>query len=137
MVRGVETGSATIEMIAWLPILLCVLAAIVQFGLYFNARNAVQAASFEAARQAALAEDPNAAMRVVYEYANGVLPGWTEGGRVSATVAAPRPSLPGDAVEVRVSYDVPILLGGIMDKAGEASFLTVRGSSTMTVEERP
>lgn len=54
-----ESGSATVENIVWLPVSLLVIGAIVQFGLYFNARTAVQAAAYEAARQAAVDENPS------------------------------------------------------------------------------
>lgn len=134
-----ERGSATIENLFWLPLLLLIFAAIVQFGLIFNARNAVQAASFEGARQAIVSNSPvRAAQNAVYNFANGVLPGWRKGGRVRVFVSAPAGFSPGKPVTVRVEYDVPIFFSAFF-KGLETSrgIVTLKGSSTMKIEEKP
>lgn len=134
-----EHGSATIEMIIWLPVLLVLLGAVVQFGLYFNAETAVQAASFEAARQASIAADPaQAAEDVAYGFADSTLPGWHKGERVAVVIEAPDNPKPGDDIDVRVTYQVPGFLTGIVPGiSSSAKGLVVYGSAKMSIEERP
>lgn len=134
-----ERGSTTVENMFWLPVLFLVLAGIVQFGLIFNARNAVQAASFEGARIASVAQDPvSVAREAVYNFAQGVLPGWRQGQRVRAEVSMPAGSAPGSLVVVKVEYDVPVFFAGFLPGLETARGIkTVKGSSRMTIEEKP
>ncbi len=134
-----EVGSTTVENIIWLPLLLLVLGAIVQFGIYFNARTAVQAAAYEAARQAAIDENPTErAQQVAYDFAGDVLPGWHKNERVNVAVDAVSRPEPGDEVRVTVHYEVPAFFTGFLSMAGkDGRWLNVTGSSTTTVEERP
>ncbi len=134
-----DNGSTTIETIIWLPILLMLIACIIQFGLIFNGRNAVQAACFEAARQAALSDDPEGAARTTVEgFANGVLPGWKKDGLVRTNVAMPEGTDPGCPVRVEVAYDVPVFLAKLIpDLAFNGGLTTVRGSAEMLIEEKP
>lgn len=133
-----DTGSTTIEMIAWLPILLLVIAGIFQFGLYFNARNAVQAAAFEAARQAAVSRTPElTAKQVTTAYAGGTLPGWVEGQRLRTSISIVERGRPNESIEVLVTYDTPIYMAGILGIGGEAENLKVKGTSHMQLEELP
>ncbi len=136
MRRDNERGSTTIENMVWLPIILMILAAIVQFGLYFNARNAVQTASYEATRRAIVASDPNAAAAsAVYGFANGTMPGWQQGGRVSYTLSAPNGYSPGQEITVTVSYNVPMFMTGLIPNS--SALAIVNGKSTMRIDERP
>lgn len=134
-----ERGSTTVENVIWLPLLLLIFAAIIQFGLIFNARNAVEAASFEAARQAAVSETPILqAEEAVYEFAQGVLPGWSREGRVRAQVVAPEGTQPGTVIRVDVSYDVPVFFANLIPNLETSpGVVTVKGSSAMAVEEKP
>lgn len=134
-----ERGSATVENIVWFPLLLMIFAAIVQFGLIFNARNAVQAASFEAARQAVVSDEPTSqAESAVYNFARGILPGWKQGQRVKARVLTPDGVSPGASVTVNVSYDVPVFFAGLLPKLETSpGIFTVKGNSTMMIEEKP
>ena len=134
-----EKGSATVENIVWFPLLLLIFAAIIQFGLIFNARNAVQAASFEAARQAVISEEPTSqAESAVYNFARGILPGWKQGARVKAQVLTPEGGSPGASITVNVSYDVPVFFAGLLPKLETSpGIFTVKGGSTMTMEEKP
>lgn len=134
-----EKGSTTVENIIWLPFICLAFGAIVQFGLYFNARTAVQAAAYEAARQAAVDEDPGKrAEQVAYEFAGGVLPGWQNKERVNVTVETDSRPEPGDEVRVNVSYEVPAFFAGLFTRAKlKDGWLHVTGSSTTTIEERP
>jgi Flp pilus assembly protein TadG len=134
-----EDGSTTVENIMWLPLLILTLAAIVQFGLYFNARTAVQAAAYEAARQASVDDDPvGRAEEVVYEFAGGVLPGWQQEDMVSVNVAVDHNYEPGNEVRVEVGYNVPAFFTGFLTSEQHTTgWLHVVGSSTTTIEERP
>jgi Flp pilus assembly protein TadG len=134
-----ESGSTTVENVIWLPFLLLVLGSIIQFGLYFNARTAVQEAAYEAARQAAVDEKPvERAETVAYGFAGNVLPGWQKKERVSVTVEAPSRPKPGDEVRVNVNYEVPEFFSVLLTPAKLGSgWPLVKGSSTTTIEERP
>lgn len=134
-----ERGSATVENMFWLPVLFLVLAGIVQFGLIFNARSALQTASFEAARVATVAADPAAASReAVFNFAQGVLPGWRQGQSVRTEVSMPAGPSPGSPVVVKVEYDVPVFFAGFLPGLETSRGIkTVKGSSRMTIEEKP
>lgn len=134
-----KRGSTTIENIIWLPILILVLAGIAQFGLIVNARNAVQAAAFEGARQASTSATPEeTAADVVYDFAGGVLPGWRRDGLVRADVSMPEGQEPGAPVRVDVSYDVPVVFGGVIPGLGPDSDVRhVKGSAELAIEEKP
>lgn len=134
-----DSGSTTIETVLWLPVLLMLIACIIQFGLILNGKNAVQAACFEAARQAAIADDPvQEAEAVVKGFADGVLPGWGENGTVRTRVDMPEGSDPGCPVKVAVAYDVPVFLGKLVPGLESNNGLTtVEGSAEMVIEEKP
>ncbi len=134
-----EKGSATVENIIWLPLMMLVFASIIQFGLIFNAKSAVEGASFEAARQATLSSQPNTtAEEVVYSFASGVLPGWEQGGRVNLSIETLEGVDPGSPVKVDVFYKVPVFFSGILrELEGSPGIYTVKGSAEMRMEEKP
>jgi len=134
-----EEGSATVETIIWLPLLLLLFGAVIQYGLYFNAKTAVQVAAFEAARQAAVSDKPvEVAENVAYGFANSTLPGWREGERVAISISAPSDPEPGDSVNVQVTYRVPGFFTGILPALGTpGQEPTIIGSARMLIEERP
>jgi Flp pilus assembly protein TadG len=133
-----EAGSTTIEMIAWLPILLLSVAAIVHFGLYFNAKNAVQAAAFEAARQASVSAEPvQTANQVVENFADSILPGWQVGKRLRIQTVAGDDGSPNAKIRVSVTYDVPLFMTGIFRSAESSGSLIASGEAEMKIEEKP
>jgi Flp pilus assembly protein TadG len=134
-----QDGSATIETIIWIPILLLIIASVVDLGMYFNARTAVQAAAFEATRQASVADDPaSTARKGVFDYAAGALPGWQENGRVDMTFNGSKHLAPGAQIGVNVTYRVPGIFSGLVPFMFKGSRdMEAAGSSQMTVEERP
>ncbi len=134
-----DRGSTTIETVIWLPVLLMLIACIFQYGLIMNGRNAVQAACFEAARQAALADDPEqAAKSVVNGFADGTLPGWGQSGIVRTEVEMPEGGDPGCPVKVEVEYDVPVFIGNLVPGLQSNNGLaTIKGSAEMIIEEKP
>lgn len=134
-----ESGSTTVENIVWLPVLLMILGAIVQFGLYFNAKIAVQAAAYEAARQAAVSDYPvDTAKQVASDFAKGTLPGWSSADRLVVNVDAPVSPKPGDKIDVAITYRVSTFLTGLLPGLTSADGLIgVHGASMTTLEERP
>lgn len=134
-----EKGATTVEIVLWLPILILIIAMIIQFSLIMNARNAAQQASFEGARKGIVSTYPiQAATEAVYGFAGESLPGWREGGRVRAHASTPQGTLPGCPLEVRVDYDVPILFAGFLPGLETApGIYTVRGHSVMNIEVKP
>ena len=133
-----EAGSTTIEMISWLPLLLIIMAAIIQFGLYYNARNAVQAAAFEAARQATVSINPEqTAKNVASAYAGGTLPGWKEGSRLETRININGRGLPNEAIVVYVSYKTPLFMPGVLKIGKDGGLFKVSGTAEMQLEERP
>lgn len=131
-----ERGSALIESVLTLPLILLLLAGIIQFGFLFNAKVAVNSASFEAARQATASLSPAVtAVRVAENYAGGSLPGWKIGERLEVVVSTAGGV--GDSVTVRVSYQVPLFFEHLLPLTTTGGVLKVSGWSTMYIEERP
>jgi Flp pilus assembly protein TadG len=131
-----EEGSALIESVLTLPLMLLLLAGIIQFGFLFNAKVAVNSASFEAARQATTSLSPAAtAVTVAENYAGGSLPGWKIGERLEVAVSTAGGV--GDSVTVRVSYQVPLFFEHLLPITTTGGVMKVSGWSTMYIEERP
>jgi len=134
---SVSKGSMMLELALVLPLLLLLIAGIVQFGFILNAKIAVNSASYEGARAATLSEDPQAAaIDAVESYAGSSLPGWRMGDRLKIKIDA-ADNLPGTPVSVEVSYSVPVFFKNIISFSGyESSMLDIRGASVMRVEEK-
>ena len=131
----IKEGSSLIEFAVIAPVLLILIAGIIQFGFILNAKIAVNAASFEGARAAILSDDPEEdAMRAIYYYADSSLPGWSFDERLNATIDIDGYS-PGDNVLVKVNYEVPIFFQNLLP-VGNSSFFTVGGESFMRIEEK-
>lgn len=126
-----------LELALILPLLLALLAAIIQFGFMLNAKIAVNSAAYEAARAATLAENPQAAaMQAIEKYPGSALPGWHDGDRLHASIEAESLE-PGYPVKVRVNYKVPLFFPRIFSFPGlEDGNFTVSGFSTMRMEEK-
>ena len=126
-----------VEFALIMPVLLLILAGIIQFGFLLNAKIAVNSASYEAARSATLSDDPEAdAIRAASSYASASLPGWSLGDRLSMEVETTGLQ-PGDLVQVKIFYNVPLFFSNVLPitKNG-ANFFTVGGSSLMQTEEK-
>ncbi|MBC7333708.1 MAG: pilus assembly protein [Actinobacteria bacterium] len=132
-----QEGNILIELSLVTPILLLMLAGIVQFGFILNAKVAVNAASYEAARVATLADDPvREALDSVKDYASSTLPGWDFSRRLKARVVVSGNN-PGDLVSVEVIYMVPVFFSRILPVGREwDGYIHVSGSSVMSIEEK-
>ena len=132
-----KDGAVFIELALVMPILLLLVAGIVQFGFILNAKVAVNSASYEAARAATLAEDPvEEALSSVQNYASSTLPGWDFSERLKANVDISGTE-PGDIVKVEVIYSIPVFFSKILPLPGsESGYADVCGVSVMRVEEK-
>ncbi len=130
-------GSVMLELAILLPLLLLIVAGIVQFGFILNAKVAVNSASYEGARAATLSDDPEtAAVDAVKNYAGSSLPGWNLGERLKVKVNVPDNN-PGTQVSVEVLYSIPLYFKNIPAFFGhDNSILDIRGVSIMRVEEK-
>ncbi len=130
-------GSALLELSIVLPVLLLIIAGIIQFGFILNAKVAVNSAAYEAAREATLASDPNkAALDSAQNYASAALPGWSYGERLHTSVDLTGTE-PGDLVEVRVTYKIPVFFAKLLPFSGkDGDYLNITGSSVMSIEEK-
>ena len=132
-----KNGNVLVEFALIMPILILILAGIVQFGFLLNGKIAVNSASYEAAREATLSDNPEAdAINAVVSYASASLPGWDLQEQLSIEINTTGNS-PGDSVQIKVFYDVPLFFSKILpiSENGSSSF-KVSGSSVMQIEEK-
>ncbi len=130
-----KKGSVFIEFALIAPILLLLIAAIIQFGFILNAKIAVNSASYEGARNATLSENPTeGAIQAIQDYASATMPGWSYAERLKTEINLTG-SDPGDTVSVKVIYDIPIFFSKILPVGG-SDFFSVSGSSQMKIEEK-
>ena len=95
-----EDGNVLVEFALIMPVLLLLIAGIIQFGFILNAKVAVNSASYEAARSATLSENPEVdAVNAVTNYAASSLSGWDPGERLGVEVDLTGND-PGDIVRV-------------------------------------
>lgn len=131
-----RNGSSLIELAIITPVLLLILAGIIQFGFILNAKIAVNAASFEGARAAILSEKPEEdAMSAILNYASSSLPGWSFVERLSASIESEGES-PGDNIMVKVKYNVPVFFQNLFSLQ-KRDFFEVESCSYMQIEEKP
>ena len=132
-----ENGNVLVEFALIMPVLLLIIAGIIQFGFILNAKVAVNSASYEAARSATLSENPEVdAVNAAVDYAASSLSGWDLGERLGVEVDLSGND-PGDIVRVNVSYDVPVFFANIVSGSGIAGeFFKASGTSTMQIEEK-
>lgn len=132
-----ENGHVFLEFALIMPLILLLVAGIVQFGFLLNARIAVNSASYEAARMATLSDNPaGEALEAVEGYASATLPGWSFNDRLKANVNISGNN-PGDIVSVEVIYSVPVFFPKILpflESNGGKTY--VKGSSVMRIEEK-
>ncbi len=132
-----ENGNVLVEFALIMPVLILILAGIVQFGFLLNGKIAVNSASYEAARAATLSDNPEAdAINAVSSYASASLPGWDLQEQLSIEINTTGNS-PGDSVQIKVFYEVPLFFSKILpiSENGNSSF-KVSGSSVMQIEEK-
>ena len=98
--RSSQRGSAAVEFALVLPLVLVVVLALVQVGLFVRDRQLVEAAARAGARAAAVQDDPTAIRAASLAAAPGLDP-------ALATVEVARSGTRGDPVEVRISYADP------------------------------
>lgn len=132
-----EKGNVFIELALVMPVLLLLIAGIVQFGFILNARVVVNSASYEAARAATLAEDPvGEALNAIQNYASSTLPGWDFDERLRAKINISGTD-PGDVVSIEVTYLIPVFFPKILPFAvGSGGYTDISGSSVMRIEEK-
>jgi Flp pilus assembly protein TadG len=127
---GREDGQATVEFAIILPVMLLLIAGIVQFGLVFETGLAVAQAAKAGAQEAALggtaAQVQAAALAVTS--ADGIT-----NATVSSEVAPASLDLPAPGVEVTVSASVPVLVPGI---PGVGSTIPV-STTTVMLDDGP
>lgn len=135
--RKSEKGNVLVEFTLIMPILLLILAGIIQFGFLLNAKIAVNSASYEAARAATLSNDLEAgAIKAAQSYASASLPGWALNERLDIEIKTTGDQ-PGDIVQVNIFYDVPLFFLKILPiPDNNNGFYKVSGSSVMQVEEK-
>lgn len=132
-----EKGNVFIELALVMPILILLIAGIVQFGFLLNAKIAVNSASYEAARAATLSDDPESdAINAVLAYASSTMPGWNFDERLSLKVDISGTN-PGDIVQVEVTYRIPVFFSKIppFSMMGDG-YADISGSSVMRMEEK-
>lgn len=132
-----EGGNVLVEFALIMPVLLLIIAGIIQFGFIMNAKVAVNSASYEAARTATLSENPETdGINAAANYAASSLPGWDINERLGIEIDL-NGSDPGDIVRVNVSYNVPVFFSNIISGSGfDSEFFKVIGTSTMQIEEK-
>lgn len=139
MLRQGSSGSATVENIFWLPVLLLIIGAVSQFGVYMLARSAVQGAAYEGARQASTADEPKtAAEETAAAYLEGILPVAGNDQMAQVTIKTDSGQVPGEPIVVRVDYKVPVLLPKAASFFGGGNeTIAVSGIARTTIEEKP
>jgi len=132
-----KNGNVLVEFALIMPILILILAGIVQFGFLLNGKIAVNSASYEAARAATLSDNPETdAINAVSSYASGSLPGWDLQEQLSIEINTTGNS-PGDSVQIKVFYEVPLFFSKILPiSENDSSSFKVSGSSVMQIEEK-
>jgi len=133
-----EKGSIFIELVLVMPVLILLIAGIIQFGFLLNAKIAVNSASYEAARIATLSDNPESdAVNAVLAYASSTMPGWNFDERLSMKIDISSKD-PGGVVQIEVTYKIPVFFSRIppfLMVGGDGS-IDMRGSSAMSVEEK-
>ena len=132
-----EKGSIFVELALVMPVLILLIAGIIQFGFLLNAKIAVNSASYEAARIATLSENPESdAVNTVLTYASSTMPGWNFNERLSMKMDISSKE-PGGVVQIEVIYKIPLFFPKIppFSMVGDGS-IEMRGSSVMSIEEK-
>ena len=132
-----EKGSIFVELALVMPVLILLIAGIIQFGFLLNAKIAVNSASYEAARIATLSENPESdAVNTVLTYASSTMPGWNFDERLSMEMDISNKE-PGGVVKIEITYKIPLFFSKIppFSMISDGS-IEMRGSSVMSIEEK-
>jgi uncharacterized protein (UPF0333 family) len=132
-----SSGSMLLEMSLIMPVLLILLAGIVQFGFILNAKVAVNSAAYEAARAATVSGNPyEAAIIAIENYSGSAISGWNFNERLRASIKMTGTD-PGSEVIVEVSYLAPVFFYKIVPfDRFEANLAEVKGRALMRIEEK-
>ena len=134
-INGWSNGSALLEFALIAPVLLMLLAGIIQFGFILNAKVVVNSASYEGARAATMSNEPeSSAAEAVLNYATSSMPGWNYKDRLNIETNTSGHN-PGDEVTVKVIYQVPNFFNKIIPFFNSDK-INVIGESTMQIEEK-
>lgn len=132
---GWSKGSALLEFVLVAPLLLMLLAGIIQFGFIMNAKVVVNSASYEGVRAATMSEDPeSSAAEAVLNYAASSMPDWNFNGRLNIETNTSGYN-PGDDITVKVIYQVPNFFSKIIPFFNSDK-INISGESTMQIEEK-
>jgi len=132
-----EKGSIFVELALVMPVLILLIAGIIQFGFLLNAKIAVNSASYEAARIATLSDNPESdAVSTVLTYASSTMPGWNFDERLCMKMDISTKE-PGGVVQIEVTYKIPLFFSKIppFSMVGDSS-IEMHGSSVMSIEEK-
>src|SRR4030067_3302575 len=94
-----EKGSIFVELALVMPVLILLIAGIIQFGFLLSAKIAVNSASYEAARIATLSDNLELdVINAVSAYASSTMPGWNFDERLNLKINTSGRD-PGDIVD--------------------------------------
>jgi hypothetical protein len=128
-------GSALLEFALIAPLLLILIAGIIQFGFILNAKIVVNSASYEGVRAATMSDEPvSSAAEAVLNYASSSMPGWDFGSRLNLETDISGYN-PGDEITIKVIYRVPNFFNKIIPFFNDDK-IDVCGESTMKIEEK-
>lgn len=107
LIKNEKGGSNLISAAVMMPLMVLLIAAIVQITLLVNAKMTVREAAFEALRFGVKSETPvDTAVGTAYQYSD--IPGWQRGGNVEVKASVTENA--GEKVlNVEVTYKVPVI----------------------------
>lgn len=132
-IKNEKGGSNLISAAVMMPLMVLIIAAIVQITLLVNAKMTVREAAYEALRFGVKSDMPTVtATGTAYKYSN--IPGWKKGGNVIV-----RASLDGNAGErvlnVEVAYKVPVINSSFFAKSRGGFVIVSSGLVKRRLEE--
>lgn len=132
-IKNEKGGSNLISAAVMMPLMVLIIAAIVQITLLVNAKMTVREAAYEALRFGVKSDTPAAtAMGTAYQYSE--IPGWKKGGNL--IVKAYLDGNPGDRVlKVQVIYKVPVINRFFFKKSQRDFIFISSGSVKRRLEE--
>lgn len=121
-IKNEKGGSNLISAAAIIPIMILMIAAIVQINLLVNAKITVREAAFEALRFGVKSDIPlETAINTAYNYSN--LPGWVKDGNVKVEAYLSGP-VQERILNVEIKYQVPVI-NSTFFADGRSGFTTV------------
>ncbi|WP_436776782.1 TadE/TadG family type IV pilus assembly protein [Yinghuangia sp. YIM S09857] len=126
-----ERGSATVELVLLVPLLVLILLFVVAVGRFASARGLVDDAAHQAARAASLTRNAPAAEQAAYDAAHTALSGAGVTCTSLAVTVNTQEFTPGGRVRVAVSCTVSL---AEMSALGLPGHRTLHGSATSVVD---